>query len=112
MLAGNRNADTFRPLGAGTARSERLSLACGSGSLRLIVPPASTNRRADSTLLFSWHNAPAHAAQMRLPLFCGDLLHNLDLQVALGDQLLEACILSFEFTKPSCIRHAHPAESL
>jgi len=36
----------------------------------------------------------------RSPVFCRDFLHDLDLEVAFGNQLLEPSILGFELLQP------------
>src|SRR5689334_18101480 len=42
---------------------------------------------------------PAGDARARLPFFCRDLLHHVDLEVTLGDELLELRVLLLELAQ-------------
>src|SRR6478672_8507733 len=51
-------------------------------------------------------------ARARLPFFCSDLLHHLDLEVAFGDQLLQPRVLSLKPLKPAYIVGLERSETL
>lgn len=57
-------------------------------------------------------NRPAGDERVRLPFFCGDLLHDLDFEVALGQEFLEPCVLALELPQPLDLVGAHAAEAL
>src|SRR5262249_51650903 len=57
-------------------------------------------------------SSPAHAAPTSSPFSAVDLLHHVDLEIALGNELLELGVLSFELAKAFDISRIQLPESL
>jgi hypothetical protein len=57
-------------------------------------------------------NATCERRAGTLTIFCVDLLHHLNLEVTLGDQLLQPRILCLELLQPAHIIRLHGAETL
>ena len=55
--------------------------------------PAAAHKPVVGSLPVRWHTGQRSDALVRSPLFCGDLLHDLDFQIPLSQQLLQPSIL-------------------
>src|SRR2546421_2010135 len=65
-----------------------------------------------STDRASWRTRPAPDVRARLPFFCVDLLEHVDLEQAIGEQLLELPVLALEYLEPPRVVGRHRAEPL
>src|SRR5690606_20502145 len=59
-----------------------------------------------------WHISPAQAEPARSPLFCVDLLHDVDFELSINQQLAQPGILPFQRFEPFDFVRFHAAELL
>ena len=57
-------------------------------------------------------SSPVAGEPSRLPFFCADFLHHLELEITLGDELFEPCVLLIKLSKPSYIEFLELPEPL
>src|SRR6266480_4551358 len=93
---GSRSAGTA-PTAPSSARSPpHLWPASGPGSSTLIAPQRTACRPAAPRAHAPSHTPLAVGEPARSPVFCGDFLHHLDLEITLGHQLLQPSVLRLE----------------
>jgi hypothetical protein len=67
-----------------------------SSSPASIVPPTAAHTPCAATAHVRERTGPAPGERVRSPFFCRHLLHDLDLKVTLGDDLLQPRVLGFQ----------------
>src|SRR5262249_20718699 len=70
------------------------------------TPPGSAGHAsATASLKLTFHLDHSVGANQRSPVFCGDFLHDLDLEITLGNELLQPRILGLELLQaPDVVR--------
>src|SRR5262245_51329085 len=90
---GSRSADTAPTAPSFAQPRAPLSLPSGPGSSIPSAPPRTACRLAAPRDHALGHTQLAAGEPARSPVFCRDFLHDLDLEITLGNQLLEPRIL-------------------
>ena len=83
---------------------------CGSLDSQNCAEQA-TDKPAESKAPVSSRGRPVAGGPVRSPFFSGDLLHDLDLEVAVGNDLLEAGVPLLELPQPLEVRGLQRAEA-
>src|SRR5712675_2253526 len=87
--SGTRTADTGRRGSASRGRPRHPARSAATHTRASIARPKARRTRGGSTDRGLAHTRPAADARVRLPFFSGDLLEDVDLQIAIGHHLLQ-----------------------
>src|SRR5687768_15640298 len=101
---GTRTADTAPRARTSAAAPVHPCPAAPSGTATSSAPPEAARRRVEPTGLAWSRTAPVADESARLPVFSRDLFHDLDLEVTLGDQLLQPAVLLLQLAQPFDVR--------
>src|SRR5262249_32868378 len=101
----NRSADTAPTAPSSAPPRARRWPPCDPGSSMPIAPHKPACRPAAPRDHAPGHTQLAADGPARSPVFCGDFLHDLDLEITLGNQLLQPRILGLELLQaPDVVR--------
>src|ERR1700741_1415359 len=107
--ADSRSADTASTAPSSAQQRLRPSPSCGCGSSTPIVPRRTACRPVAPRGHALGHTQLDVDEPARSPVFCRDFLHDLDLEIALGNQLLQPSILGLKLLQtPHVIRLQAP----
>src|SRR5205823_1675926 len=84
----------------------------GPGSSTPIAPQRTACRSAAPRAHAPGHTPLAAGGPARSPVFCGDFLHHLDLEITLGHQLLEPGVLRLELPQAPDVARLQAPETL
>src|SRR5205823_9811994 len=84
----------------------------GPGSSTPIAPQRTACRSAAPRAHAPGHTPLAAGGPARSPVFCGDFLHHLDLEIALGHQLLQPGVLRLELPQAPDVARLQAPETL
>src|SRR5215204_5846075 len=95
-----RTADIARRARTSAAAPAHPCPGAASGTATSSAPLEAARRRVEPTGLASSRTAPVADESARLPVFSRDLFHDLDLEVALGHELLQSAVLLRQLAQP------------
>src|SRR6516225_508539 len=114
--AGPPHATAGMP-GQGSSDARHGQERCGCDGSRSagtapIAPQRTACRPAAPRARAPGHTPLAAGEPARSPVFCGDFLHHLDLEITLGHQLLQPCVLRLEVPQAPDVGRLQATETL
>src|SRR5215469_1883704 len=110
--ADSRSAGTASTVPSFAQQRRRSSPPCGCGSSTPIVPLRTACRPVAPRAHALGHTQLDADEPARSPVFCCDFLHDLDLEITLGDQLLQPRILCLKLPQPTHVVRLQAPEPL
>src|SRR6185437_368311 len=110
--ADNHNGDTRPPVHASPPLRVRRASPGATRSAMPISPPSSARMLVELRCRARVRTRLGTSEQARLPFFCGDLLHDLNLKITFRQQLLQPCVLAFHLAQTLHVHRLELAEAL